>query len=649
VRRFVFRLALALFVGTLATLAAPAAPASAHAYLAGSAPADGAILDRAPEALVFSFTEHVELSGTHIDIVDGDGRHWTVTSVVVRPHQDALSTSGPAPVVADTGAPVDVVAGLPHLPANTYHVAWRTLSSDDLHQTTGTLVIGVQRQVTGAGAPAGPGGPGLRESVLRGFGLIGLCTLVGGAALAMVLGMLARRRTPEWHPDEPVLRGRLLRVAGWGGAVALLAVPAQLLLQASAGSSAFLAAQAGSGRWLIREIGPAMLVAAVLWARRGVRPGWLPPVLTLGALGAVLAAAGTALLGHPGAGALAGTVHVLAAGGWAGSVLVAAVALVPALGSNPVQVRLVLRAFAVLAAGCLAVLTVTGLLMTGALVATVDALLTTPYGLLLLAKVAAVGVAGLLGLRTFRRLRRIEPALPRRGLVAEAVALVAVLALAGSLAAAGPARGPRFPTGGRVVTQPEVSGQAADLVDTVQIRPNRPGRNVVTVTVADTRRPAPAPVTGVSVLLTGPDGTRRVHPVTRTTEGWVVTVDDIRAAGDWRVSVTIMRDGLAPVTDAHAWAVAPAATSAVPVFLSSAPLEPIIGWLAWLLAFAIAAATVLLAHRRGLLSRAAFSRSPFSRTALSRGSLSRGPLFRNVRPHSGSRDPDNDKVGAHSE
>jgi copper transport protein len=635
-RRFMFRLALALLAGALATLAAPAAPASAHAYLAGSAPADGAILDRAPEALVLSFTEHVELSGTHIDIVDGDGRHWAVTAVAVRPHQDAppasgalatsggaLPNSGPAAVVADTGTPVDVVAGLPHLPANTYHVAWRTLSSDDLHQTTGTLVIGVQRQVTAAGPAPGPGGPGLRESVLRGVGLVGLCTLVGGAALAMALALLARRRTLRWYPDGVALRGRMLRVAAWGGAVALLAVPAQLLLQASAGSSAFLVAQAGSGRWLMREIGPAMLVAAVLWARRGVRPGWTPPVVTLGAAGAVLAAAGTALLGHPGTSTLAGTVHVLAAGGWAGGVLVAAVALVPALGSHPGQVRLVLRAFAVLAAGCLAVLTVTGLLMTGALVATVDALLTTPYGLLLLAKVAAVGVAGLLGLRTFRRLRHAEPALPRRGLVAEAVVLVAVLGLAGSLAAAGPARGPRFPTGGRVVTQPEVSGQAADLVDTVRIRPNRPGRNVVTVTLADTRRPAPAPVTGVSVLLTGPDGTRRVHPVTRTTDGWVVTVDDIRAAGDWRVSVTVMRDGLSPVTDAHVWAVAPPATAAVPVFVSSAPLEPLLRWLAWLLAVAVAATAVLLAHRRGLFSR-------------------------DVRAQSAHQQPDEAKVGVYS-
>jgi copper transport protein len=307
----------------------------------------------------------------------------------------------------------------------------------------------------------------------------------------------------------------------------------------------------------------------------------------LGGAGAVAAGVGTALLGHRAgtANLVVSSVHVLAAGAWAGGVLAAAFTFVPALRSGAgraAQVAVLLRAFAALAVAAVVSLAVTGLLMTGAQVSTVDALLTTPYGLLLSAKVAAVGVAGALGLRTARRLRGAG-ALPVRGLVAEAIVLAVVLGLAGALASAGPARGPRFDAAAAVTITPQVSGQAADLVDTVAIRPNVPGRNVITIAIADTRRPALAPIGGVSVVLRAPDGTQTVHPVTRAPDGsWAVSTDDIRTAGRWRVSVTVLREGLPPVTDAHDWGVAGAGTGTAVV--SSARLEPALTVLALVVA-----------------------------------------------------------------
>jgi copper transport protein len=599
VPRFAARAALGAVAAVLFVLLTPAAPAAAHAYLARSAPADGAVLDRAPQTLTLGFTEHVEQSATSVDIVDGDGRHWAVTSLAVRP-------AGGDPVAADTAesdteTPVDVVAGLPPLPPNVYHISWRTLSSDDLHATSGTLVLGVQREVPAAARVPGPGGPGARETALRALALGGGCLLAGGAALVLVMAAVARRGRAA---VDPALPRRLLRVAAAGGAVALVAVPAQLVVQVSGGGpgwSRLLWQQAGSARWLLRELGLALLLAVVLGARRGLPAAATRPAVAAGALGAVLAAAGTALLGHPQPGPLSafvGGLHVLAAGGWAGSVLAAAVALVPVLRHDPDRmpaVRALLRGFAVLAACCLGTLAVTGLLMTGAQVATVDAALITPYGLLLLAKVALVAAAGLLGLSTFRRLRRAGT-LPARRLVVEAVTLAAVLVLAGALGASGPAKGPRFPTA-RTLAVPQVSGQVADLVDTVSVRPNRPGRNIVSVAVDDTRRPAPAPVTGVSLMLRGPDGTQAVYPVTRGPDGWTVAVDAIRSPGDWTVSVTVLRDGLAPATDAHRWPVPPATDDSGTVLLSSAPLQPAIGWLALLLALGLAAAAGWYGYR----------------------------------------------------
>jgi copper transport protein len=324
----------------------------------------------------------------------------------------------------------------------------------------------------------------------------------------------------------------------------------------------------------------------------------------VGTLGAIFAATGTALLGHPAGTTLfataVGAVHVLAAGAWAGGVMAAALALVPDLRARPDRaehVAAMLRSFGALAVTCVTALAATGLLLTAAQVSTVDGLLTTPYGLILLAKVALVGLAGLLGLRMTTRLRRRDSVPNGRGVTAEATALVLVLLLAGTLAAAGPAKGPRFPVGGAVASAPEVSGQVADLIDTVTIRPNRPGRNVVTIVVSDTRRPAPAPFSGVTVSLSGPDGTRKVHPVTRGAEGWTLTVDDIRTAGDWNVAVTVMRNGLSPVTSVHNWAV-PHSGQTAPVVVSSAALQPWLTILAGVGTAAVVIGALVLALRR---------------------------------------------------
>jgi copper transport protein len=609
--RFSLRALLAAAAGCLSLFILVPAPAAAHAYLVRSAPADGAVLDRAPEVLMLHFTESVELGATHLDIVDGDGRRFAPTSVNVRSTEPG----------GDNETPADVVVGLPPLPPNTYHITWKTLSSDDLHATTGNLVIGVQRTVTAAHSVPGPGGPAPLETTLRGIVLLGLSTVLGGLAMALLLGLAA---------DVAGLRRRLLDIAISGGLLAAIAAPALLASQVAAGPSGLFWREASSARWMVRELGVVALVVAAVWLRssaarpsvvragfvrtRLVRSDVVPP-LGLAAVGACCAAIGTALLGHTSGGfalsTVSGSVHVLAAGGWAGGVIAGAVALVPLVRAGDDrgrQIGVLLRAFAALAVVCLTTLTVTGLLMVGDQVSTVDALLTTPYGIILLGKVAAVGVAGLLGLRTSRQLRRPGTRIPVRGLAVEAVTLAIAIALAGALASAGPANGPRFAgtssaaggTGSRALTVvPQVSGQVADLVDTVAIRPNLPGRNVVTVVVNDTRRPPLGPITGVSVVLRSPEGGQHVHPVVRTSDGgWAVTVDDIQGAGEWTVSVTVARDGLPPVTDPHQWVVGSGAAAAVPV-VSAASLAPATVWLAGIIAvLACVAGGIWLRRRR---------------------------------------------------
>ncbi|MDQ1658410.1 MAG: copper transport protein, partial [Cryptosporangiaceae bacterium] len=418
---------------------------------------------------------------------------------------------------------------------------------------------------------------------------LGLSVLLGGCALA-TLG------------PARIHRSRLLTVAAGGGGLALLAGPALLAAQVYTGTGelgAVFGRELTGGRWLAGELGCLVLTAVAWWARPGGRPkDSTAAAIVLGVGGAVSAATGYALLGHGGSwpGAAATAVHVLAAGAWAGSVLAVALVLTAArIRREPLDLGGLLRAFAVLAVAAVAALTVTGLLLTAAEVASVDALITTPYGLLLIGKVALTLAAGLLGLRTSLAVRR--SGVPRRAVGAEAVALAAVLGLAAALASAGPARGPQFSAepGGRIV--PQVSGQVADLVDTVAVRPNRPGRNVVSVRISDTRRPAPGRVTGVSIVLRAPDGTQTVRPAARATDGsWTAATDDVRAPGAWTVSVTVLREGVQPVTDAHGWTVA--AGQPPRRILSTAPLRPALTWLAATLALLGAIAGVLWLTRR---------------------------------------------------
>jgi copper transport protein len=308
-------------------------------------------------------------------------------------------------------------------------------------------------------------------------------------------------------------------------------------------------------------------------------------------------------------------VHLVVALGWAGAVAVAALALLPLLGDadRRAAVLPVLRAFGVAAAAGFAVLVVTGLLLAGGAVASLDALLLSGYGRILLAKIVLVGLAGLAGLRTAVLLRRMggsgsspagrlsgPPAALARALRREAVVLVAVLGAAALLTAAAPALGPRFAAPARTAVSPVVSADAADLVETLTVQPNRPGRNVISVGVFDSRRPAPGPVTGVTVALRSPAGDTALRGARRAADGaWTVTVDDVRTAGRWRMTVTAVRAGVPPAVTGYDWSVADPA--ARPPVVSAAALGPVLDRLAGLvvlLAVGVAAGVRLRRSRR---------------------------------------------------
>ncbi|MGB8651311.1 MAG: copper resistance protein CopC [Mycobacteriales bacterium] len=538
----------------------PAVPASAHAFLTDSFPADGAVLATAPPQLRLHFSESVVLSSVHLDVVDAEGGHHTPSS----PHLVAAEPGG------TTEDPVQVVASLPALPRGAYRVSWQTLSTDDLHSTSGVLVFGIGHAVSAVGSsePA----PRLDEASLRWLLLLSVSLSFGG----LLAGQLLRRHDLA----APARRAAHLAVLG---AVAGTVVAGGLLVAQCATngtSAARLLGTAYGARWLLRESGFVLLAAAAA-AQVRATGGRLAAVAI--ATGGTLVCVGSALLGHAGAsggvtqvGAYA--THLAAAGAWAGALLVLVL-----VGARPLrdrtlttsQARAVLKGFARPAAVCAGLTAVSGVYLASDVVGSVDAALLTTYGRALLAKLALVAAVGVLALANHRRVRsRVQHLVPGRTVVAEVVTLAFVLGLAAVLSSGQPAREPQFVATPLPATVPALDTSVGDLQQELSIRPNQPGRNVLLVGVFDTRRPAPAPIRRVLVSVTGLDG-RRTSQVAaeRLADGRWSAAQDLAAPGRTSVEVTVQRAGLPDTTHLYRWVVAGSRSTTRRATVSTAPIR----------------------------------------------------------------------------
>jgi copper transport protein len=579
---------LALAAGAFLLLL-PATPAGAHAFLSDSNPADGAVLSTAPQVLRLAFSESVVLSATHIDVVDADGTHYAVSNIHL--------------VGGDSGStedPVQVVAGLPVLPHSAYRVSWQTLSSDDLHRTSGVLVFGVGRPVTAAG-PREPA-PRLDESSLRWLLLLSLSISLGG----LLAARLVRRASAD---GSGVRRCTRLSAAGAvSGALCAAALLADQYVTSGSSLASLLRASYGE-KWLLREIGFALLVNAAFMARRAPTPRSLRVAVTTA--GAVCVCVGSALLGHSGTGkglaitrVAADGAHLAAAALWAGTLAVLVVVAFPLLRTGKISsvgARTILRSFGWYAAACVSVVVVTGVYLASDVVGSVDAALLTTYGRTLLVKVGVVAGVGVLGVVNHRRVRANR--LPARTVVAEAAAAIVVLGLAALLTSGQPAREPQFVASPRPVTVPVLDAAVDDLQQALAVRPNRPGRNVVTVSVFDTRRPAPAPIRRVQVSVIGLDG-QRTGPVSaeRLADGGWSVATELATPGRTGVEVTVQRAGLPDATHLYRWVVGGGAATARPAAVSRAPIGSALRTLALLIALALAAgwAVAMMRSRRHL-------------------------------------------------
>ena len=573
-RLLLARLALVLVTVVGAALAGPAPAAQAHAFLAASNPADGQVLTAAPTKLRLDFSESVVLGATRIDIVDGAGRHIAPTGLQLVRHGEAGGIE----------KPVEVIANLPSLAHSSYRVSWETLSSDDLHSTSGVLVFGVGQTVTAGGLDEPSPSP--LEAGIRWVILLGLSGALGGA---LALCLLDRQGGSDESRTAHLARKLSVRGALTGAAAAVILLVSQITTS-GAGVMALLWSSYGA-RWGLREAGLLLLVVSVTERARTLVAGADRFLLSVGA---VLACGGTAMLGHSGAGSapnftrvIASAAHLGAATTWAGCLVVLAVVLAPRRRDAPSRdfARAVLRAFGPPAAVCVAVIVVTGVYLSSKVIGSVDAALFTVYGRTLLAKVTLVGVAGSLALfNTLRLHRRGERATPRRTVMAEVVAILGALALAGVLASAQPAMEPELVAGTSSAASTIVDGAVRDLQEAVSISPNRPGPSVVLVGVFDTRRPALVPVREVLVSLLDSSGRSEARGAERLNNGKWSLSTQLAGPGPIRVEVLVRRGGLPDATRTFSWTIGGLQVHTRAPVVSTAPIGSLLE----------AAATVLL-------------------------------------------------------
>ncbi|WP_129308089.1 copper resistance protein CopC [Streptomyces sp. L2] len=384
------RTLLLLFLAVTGALLAGAAPASAHAALTGSDPAQGVVVDKAPTQVSLTFSEKVAMNDDSLRVLDPRGK--------------PAQTGKPANVSGTTYA-VKLKSGLGK---GTYTVTYQVVSADS-HPVSGayTFSIGAPSQtvVSGTAPAAGGGTVGWLYALGRYVSYAGFIVLVGGAAFVLAC----------WQRGSGVRAVQRLVVGGW---LALTAATLWLLLlRGSYTSSGKLAdvfdldllgqvLQTKSGAALVSRLlllAAAALFVAVLFGAYNRREEEAEKRdLTFGlAVGGVVVAAGLAaswaMAEHASTGLQPGiampvdVVHLLAVAGWLGGLTALLVALYRAPAETPVESAAV-RRFSRLAFGCVLALVATGVYQSWRQLGSWSAFTETRYGQLLLVKIGLVAL-----------------------------------------------------------------------------------------------------------------------------------------------------------------------------------------------------------------------------------------------------------------
>lgn len=543
-----------------------AAPAAAHATLIGTVPAADGVIDAVPEVVELRFDEPVETVEGAVQVFGPGGERVDTASVEATDGGATLR----APVEAGTDA------------EGTYTVSWRVTSADS-HTLSGSFVF---HNGTETGAVALDDGSDTATDVVGGIGrwlgLTGTLAAVGFVVVGRLRPTSPAPPVPEGGPAVP-------DGAGAGGSTATLA-PARA--EVAAGESrrgdatSVRLASLAAGAALIGAVGALVALVAAVAESAGrslgdavslvpdLAPDTRTGQLALARVGLGLAAAGAAavaarrrrgtipalalaaaalvtwsLAGHAWTApqrwvaVVSDLAHLGAVAVWIGGLLALLVALplVAAGERGPLTNRF--SGLALVAAGLVAL---SGVVSGWQQVRTFDALTSTGYGQLLLAKVAGFAVLVVLGWVNRSRLvplvgRTADPL--RRSLRVEVLVAAAVLAVTASLIHQPPAR----------------SATSSEPFDTTVTAESGEG-------LAVTVDPATVGTNDIHLYFYGPDGTeplavdavqveagtndvpaRRLQATPVSTNHVIVAGASLPSAGTWTVEVTAVQAGEALV------------------------------------------------------------------------------------------------------
>ncbi|MER6070469.1 copper resistance protein CopC [Streptomyces sp. NPDC001817] len=388
-----------LLLAVTGALFAGAGPASAHAALTGSDPAQGVVVKQAPSQVALTFSEKVAMNDDSLRVLDPRGK--------------AVQTGGPANLSGTTYA-VKLRSGLGN---GTYTVTYQVVSADS-HPVSGayTFSIGAPSQtvVSGTGPVAGGGLVGALYAVGRYASYAGFIVLAGGAAFVLAC----------WRRGAGVRALQRLVVGGWLTLTA--ATLWLLLLRGSYTTSGKFAdvfdlgllgqvLQTKTGAALVSRLlllaAAALFIAVLFGAYTKREEGQEKRDLTFGlAIGGVVVAAGLAsswaMAEHASVGLQPGiampvdVVHLLAVAAWLGGLTALLVALYRAPAETPVEAAAV-RRFSHLAFGSVVALVATGVYQSWRQLGAWSAFTDTRYGQLLLVKIGLVGL--LIGIASVSR------------------------------------------------------------------------------------------------------------------------------------------------------------------------------------------------------------------------------------------------------
>jgi copper transport protein len=524
-----------LLLAALATsvlLVALAGPASAHAILRATNPADGEVLDEVPDTVSLEFNEPVSTSAGGVRVFNAQG---------------ARVDAGDAETPTDSLESVEVSLR-PDLPDGTYIVSWRALSAD-AHPVHGAFVF------TAGEATADDA---VISQILRGSSDSGWQTaatvlrfLQYAAALIAAGGVFFL----VWvHDRAATERAPLTRVVFWATVVVVATILAGFVVQAAlvtglGVASALDATAVSDVAASTFGVSSAVLLLGSVLLLAAARRLWDDWAVVVASVGAVVMLGAFALTGHTATSQprwlvmTADVTHTLAAATWFGGLVLLLVSLRRRRAiDDPVGGGMMVSRFSSLAGIAVAVVSLAGFALGWVEVRALRALWSTGYGVTLLVKLGAV--AAVLAIGAYNN-RSLVPAIRKAGEQAwgklrstvqlEVAGLIAVVAVTAVLVNLVPARDAAGLGGILSVRRPIGDGYQVDIT----VDPNRVGRNEMHIYLfSDTGRPADAEEITVGLSMPADDiGPIEREPTPTGPGHWTLTAAELPIAGRWIVTI----------------------------------------------------------------------------------------------------------------